>query len=80
MLHFGFTPFIIDPEADQQANRLLHRAINWLRVHGAKLYPADSQVAYKTKWGTDVIEREYLAVRPLSLRAAFDLLRLTKTI
>ena len=79
-LHFGFTPFIVDQEPDSFANRMLHRGINWLRKYGARIYPADSQLAYKSKWGPDLMEREYLAVRPASLRAAFDLMRLTKTI
>lgn len=79
-LHFGFTPFVVDDEAQEPACRWLHRAIHWLRTHGSRFYPTDSQVAYKTKWGTDQVEREYLAVRPLSIRSAFDLMRLTKTI
>jgi hypothetical protein len=32
------------------------------------------------KWGTDVIEREYVAARPISLRAVFDLLLLTRSV
>jgi lysylphosphatidylglycerol synthetase-like protein (DUF2156 family) len=79
-LHFGFTPFIVDEEPNPAANRLLHRAVGWLRRHGQKLYPADSQAAYKTKWGTDVIEREYVAARPISPRTVFDLLLLTRSI
>jgi lysylphosphatidylglycerol synthetase-like protein (DUF2156 family) len=79
-LHFGFTPFVVDEEAGPAANRLLHRAVGWLRRHGQKLYPADSQAAYKAKWGTDVIEREYVAARPISPRTVFDLLLLTRSI
>jgi hypothetical protein len=79
-LHFGFTPFIVDDEAGRPASRLIHRAVRWLRQHGRKLYPADSQAAYKTKWGTDVIEREYVAARPISPRTVFDLLLLTRSI
>ncbi|MCM2371549.1 bifunctional lysylphosphatidylglycerol flippase/synthetase MprF [Aporhodopirellula aestuarii] len=79
-LHFGFTPFVVDDEAEGLACGWLHRAIHWLRKNGARWYPTDSQVAYKTKWGTDWIEREYIAVRSVSFRAAFDLMRLTNTI
>jgi len=79
-LHFGFTPFIVDPEADKPANRWIHRAIHWLRTHGKKLYPADSQAAYKMKWGTDVMEREYIATRSLGPRTVWDLLSLTRSI
>jgi lysylphosphatidylglycerol synthetase-like protein (DUF2156 family) len=81
-LHFGFTPFITDgAEAEGQcASTLIARVIHWLRKHGQKLYPADSQAAYKMKWGTDVIEREYVAARPISFRAVFDLLLLTRTV
>lgn len=79
-LHFGFTPFIVDPEPARWASGLVHRLIRWLHSYGQKLYPADSQAAYKLKWGTDFVEREYLAVRPVSFRAAFDLLLLTRSL
>jgi lysylphosphatidylglycerol synthetase-like protein (DUF2156 family) len=79
-LHFGFTPFLIDDEAAGPASRWLHRLIHWLRKYGKKFYPVDSQAAYKTKWGTDVVEREYVAARPISFRTVFDLLALTRSI
>jgi Phosphatidylglycerol lysyltransferase, C-terminal len=79
-LHFGFTPFIVDDKAGHTANRLLHRTIGWLRRFGQKLYPADSQMAYKTKWGTDVVEREYVAARRISPRTVLNLLFLTRSI
>ena len=37
-------------------------------------------VVKRLKWGTDVIEREYVAARPISLRAVFDLLLLTRSV
>ncbi len=77
-LHFGFTPLVIDEAPESFAHRWLHRLLVLLRKHGQRLYSADSQVAYKLKWGTDIIEREYLAVRPLSLRSAYDFLQLTR--
>jgi phosphatidylglycerol lysyltransferase len=79
-LHFGFTPFIVDPQPTGRANRLVHWAITKLRMYGQKLYPSDSQEAYKLKWGADVIRREYLAVRRISPRAVFDLLTLTRSL
>ena len=44
------------------------------------LYPAMSQARYKLKWGPDIVEREYLAARPLSIRGVIDLLRLTRSL
>jgi lysylphosphatidylglycerol synthetase-like protein (DUF2156 family) len=79
-LHFGFTPFIVDGAEGEAASPLFSRIILWLRKHGQRIYPADSQAAYKMKWGTDVVEREYVAVRPVSLRAVFDLLLLTRSV
>ncbi len=81
-LHFGFTPFLIDEEREhgRGGSWLVHRLIQLLRKYGAKLYPADSQAAYKQKWGTDVMEREYIAVQPVGFRAAYDLLHLTRSI
>lgn len=79
-LHFGFTPFIVDPKPAGRANRFVHWSINYLRKHGQKLYPSDSQEAYKLKWGADVIQREYLAVRTVTPRAVFDLLSLTRSV
>ena len=79
-LHFGFTPFIIGGEEGSASSPLVNRLIQWLRRHGQKIYPADSQAAYKMKWGTDVMEREYVAARPISFRAVFDLLLLTRSI
>ena len=79
-LHFGFTPFIIDGAEGESSSPLITRIIRWLRKHGQRIYPADSQAAYKMKWGTDVMEREYVAARPISFRAVFDLLLLTRSI
>ena len=79
-LHFGFTPFITNGAEGESASPLITRIIQWLRKHGQRIYPADSQAAYKMKWGTDVIEHEYVAARPISLRAVFDLLLLTRSV
>jgi lysylphosphatidylglycerol synthetase-like protein (DUF2156 family) len=79
-LHFGFTPFVVDADEPPGGNPSLARAIRLLYRYGACLYPAASQAGYKLKWGPDVVEREYLAVRPLSPRGIVDLLRLTRSV
>lgn len=79
-LHFGFTPFLIDEQVTAQASRWVHRLIQILRKYGKKFYPVDSQVAYKLKWGAEVVEREYVAARPISFRTVFDLVALTRSI
>ena len=47
---------------------------------GGAIYPAQAQLQYKLKWAPDVVEREYVAARPLSVRAIFDLLLLTRAL
>lgn len=79
-LHFGFTPFIVQEQAGPSASPVMHWVVRKLRAHGQAVYPADSQASYKEKWGTDIVEQEYVAARPLSLRAVVDLLRLTRSV
>lgn len=81
-LHFGFTPFITDPEENQTraASGLVARLIQMLRKHGQRIYPAESQAAYKMKWGINVVEHEYVAARPITLRTVLDLLLLTRSL
>lgn len=79
-LHFGFTPFIVDGHEPPGANRLAARAVRLLGKYGTMLYPAESQAQYKRKWGPDILEREYLAARPLSVRGVIDVLRLTRSL
>jgi len=79
-LHFGFTPFITDAAELPGANRLASWLVRQLRKYGGMLYPAESQAQYKLKWAPDLVEREYLAARPMSLRGIFDLLILTRSI
>lgn len=83
-LHFGFTPFITRPEdADLPAinsSSWLDLAIRLLARYGRLVYPAQSQADYKRKWGPDLIEPEYVAAQALSLRAIWDLLRLTRSL
>jgi lysylphosphatidylglycerol synthetase-like protein (DUF2156 family) len=79
-LHFGFTPFIVEPVPGPAASHLLHWLVVQLRRHGQIIYPADSQASYKQKWGPDIVEPEYVAARPLGVRAVVDLLRLTRAV
>jgi lysylphosphatidylglycerol synthetase-like protein (DUF2156 family) len=79
-LHFGFTPFIVDEEEQPGANRLAAWLVRMLFRHGRALYPAATQMQYKLKWTPDIIEREYLAARPLSPRAVLDLMLLTRSL
>ena len=79
-LHFGFTPFVVGGDEPPGANRLAAWAIRRLYRWGRIVYPAESQAQYKLKWGPQILEREYLAARPLSLRAIADLLLLTRSL
>ncbi|MDQ3920558.1 MAG: DUF2156 domain-containing protein [Acidobacteriota bacterium] len=79
-LHFGFTPFIVDSAPRSFENRLLAWAMKMFGRYGSAIYPAQSQVRYKLKWRPDIVEREFIACRPLSLRALVALLILTRSI
>jgi lysylphosphatidylglycerol synthetase-like protein (DUF2156 family) len=79
-LHFGFTPFVLTGEEAPGANRLLAWALRMLERYGRALYPARSQAEYKLKWAPEVVEPEFVAARPLSLRAILDLLLLTRSL
>lgn len=82
-LHFGFTPFSgLDPAVEvSSASRGVGRFIRLLAEHGDRVYPARTQVAYKQKWGPDVVLPEYLAFhgRP-SMAAIWKVLRVTRSI
>ncbi len=71
---------MIDREESKAGSWWINRMIQLLRKYGSKVYPADSQAAYKQKWGTDVMEREYVAIQPFGFRAVYDLLNLTRSI
>ena len=79
-LHFGLTPFVVDGPEPASASRVMSRAVEFLARYGSLVYPAQTQVSYKLKWGPDVIETEFLAGRPLSVRAVIDLLVLTRSL
>lgn len=61
--HFGFTPFTgLDPAVElPSANRSVQRLVRLLAEHGGRIYPAESQVDYKRKWGDLVTLPDYIA-------------------
>lgn len=62
-LHFGFTPFTgLDPSQEMPtASRTFGWLVRQLRDRGAAVYPAATQLAYKQKWGCQVVNPEYIA-------------------
>jgi lysylphosphatidylglycerol synthetase-like protein (DUF2156 family) len=80
-LHFGFTPFICGPEPELAcASGVVRWVIDLLARRGRLVYPAQDQVRYKRKWAPSVVESEWIAFRPVSLRAIYDLLRVTRSL
>jgi lysylphosphatidylglycerol synthetase-like protein (DUF2156 family) len=79
-LHFGFTPFVLTGEEPSSASGFMAKICQFLYTHGRLIYPAKSQSDYKRKWGTDVVEPEFIAGFPISLPAIFALLRLTRSL
>jgi len=79
-LHFGFTPFLVEPGEGQGASRFMAWVLRMLGRFGAAIYPAQRQREYKKKWLPQVVEPELVACRPLSLRAIWDLLVLTRSV
>lgn len=79
-LHFGFTPFTgLSPEHEVAgASRVTAGILQFLAKHGSMVYPAASQLAYKEKWGLDLVQPEYIAFQGgISLRSVWSLLRVT---
>ncbi|MEU0538441.1 DUF2156 domain-containing protein [Nocardia sp. NPDC005978] len=63
-IHLGFTPFVgIEPEHEipGAASRMLTLAAAQVRKHGRALYPAETQLAFKSKWRPHQVTPEYLA-------------------
>lgn len=79
-LHFGFTPFtgLAAEHEIPGGSRVAGRIVQLLASHGSAVYPAADQLAYKQKWGPDLVQPEYVGfsggVRP---GAVWSLLRLT---
>jgi lysylphosphatidylglycerol synthetase-like protein (DUF2156 family) len=79
-LHFGLTPFTSLSSAYEVASvsATAQRVVGLLASRGAALYPAADQLAYKEKWGPDLVQPEYVAFQGrLSLGGIWALLRLT---
>jgi lysylphosphatidylglycerol synthetase-like protein (DUF2156 family) len=82
-LHFGFTPFVGLCDANELPTRsgTAARIVRFLADHGRHVYPAADQVAYKEKWGPDLVQPEYVAFsRGVTAGAVWSLLRLTNAI
>ncbi|WP_280275897.1 DUF2156 domain-containing protein [Nocardia wallacei] len=63
-IHLGFTPFVgIEQEHEfpQSSSRMLALAAAQVRRHGRALYPAESQLAFKSKWRPHQVTPEYIA-------------------
>lgn len=82
-LHFGFTPFtnLADEHEVAGASGLTARILRFLAAHGSAIYPAADQLAYKEKWGLDLIQPEYIGFQGgISLRRVWSLLRVTSAV
>ena len=82
-LHFGFTPFTSLSEVHEVtgASGITARILKFLAAHGAAIYPAADQLAYKQKWGLDLVQPEYIAFQGgISLRRVWALLRVTSAV
>jgi lysylphosphatidylglycerol synthetase-like protein (DUF2156 family) len=72
-LHFGLTPFIVDPVEPAGGGRMLARVLRFLgRLRF--VYPTQSQVDYKLKWAPDLVERESIAFERVTFGALWALL------
>ncbi len=82
-LHFGLTPFsgLADSHELPEHSRAAGRIVRLLAAHGKHIYPAADQVAYKEKWGPDLIQAEYVAFSDgVTAGAVWALLRLTNAL
>jgi lysylphosphatidylglycerol synthetase-like protein (DUF2156 family) len=82
-LHFGLTPFssLSDAAELPQRSAMAARIVRFLAAHGKHVYPAADQVAYKEKWGPDLVQPEYVAFsRGITAGAVWSLLRLTNAL
>ncbi|MEU5052128.1 DUF2156 domain-containing protein [Streptomyces sp. NPDC021096] len=62
-LHFGFTPFTsLNPDHETpNSSPAFTWLMHWLSENGNAVYPAQSQLAYKHKWGPHLALPEYIA-------------------
>ena len=83
-LHFGLTPFLgVDEAHDKGPGR--SEAVSWLvrqlALRGQAVYPARTQVAYKSKWRPGIVEPEFIAYRGrFKLSCLWRLLKVTRSI
>ena len=78
-LHFGLTPFIVDPEEPGGVNgsSTVARLVRLIGRWGSFIYPARAQLQYKHKWAPDVVDREFIAFQKVSFGALWALLNVT---
>ncbi|MFJ3904678.1 bifunctional lysylphosphatidylglycerol flippase/synthetase MprF [Streptomyces sp. NPDC090025] len=82
-LHFGFTPFTgLDEDHElPAASRTAAKVVRWIAEHGDRVYPAKSQLEYKSKWYPDAVLPEYFAFDGgLSPRSLWSVARATNII
>ncbi|WMX44204.1 DUF2156 domain-containing protein [Streptomyces roseicoloratus] len=82
-LHLGLTPFagLSAAHAPATASPLLDRALRLIAEHGAAVYPARTQEAFKLKWAPHVIEPEYAAFQGgPTPGSVWNLMRITNAI
>ncbi len=82
-LHLGLTPFtgLDDAYEVDGSSRATSWLVRYLAEHGEVVYPAQSQLAYKRKWGPTVVDPEYVAFQGgVRLGAVWRLLRLTHAV
>ncbi|MFC7310216.1 bifunctional lysylphosphatidylglycerol flippase/synthetase MprF [Streptomyces monticola] len=82
-LHFGFTPFTGLDDAHQlpTASRIAARIVRLIADHGDRVYPAKSQLEYKSKWYPTAVLPEYFAFDGgMSPRSLWSVARATNII
>jgi lysylphosphatidylglycerol synthetase-like protein (DUF2156 family) len=83
-LHLGLTPFTglaDEHRVPAVGSPLARRTVRLLAEHGAWLYPAADQAAYKAKWAPDLTQPEYVAFQgAVTPAAVWALARLTNAV
>ncbi|MFF8725774.1 bifunctional lysylphosphatidylglycerol flippase/synthetase MprF [Streptomyces sp. NPDC015171] len=82
-LHFGFTPFTGLDGAHElpAASPMAARVVRFVAEHGDRVYPAKSQLEYKSKWCPDAVLPEYFAFDGgLSPRSLWSVARATNIV
>jgi lysylphosphatidylglycerol synthetase-like protein (DUF2156 family) len=82
-LHFGFTPFTSLDDSHQlpTASRAATRMVRLIADHGDRVYPAKSQLEYKSKWYPTAVLPEYFAFDGgISPRSLWSVVRATNIV